>query len=361
MNTVNTMNWLNSMSGNFATYMKNYTTNPFYGVTVNGTLFVLHPESNMLGMGSVMPNSSCGGIQIMCFDVENGIINTLQNKWYKAPVSKYPAYIEEMNCVLFNSFQEREERIKSFGGSVSKMMKAYASGMAAIINASYTAITALNVDEHYYTMSNGQIVRLPSASDDQRDEYLKKYNIDPATLDVSHVFIVNNVIRNLRVNEGDTDEVTVSSDIKIINKNQVVKGEPLIQDTSGLVVFNNKENADLFIEKFGTITKYLVSKAVAATKDQYELDLEDMNDQASKDKQALVNTFMLMGGTALVSTGLESCIKAAQESDNNPTIVKKTLMVCGIVGGTVVVGIGMYKMIKNLKKFNIKNKIDKNE
>lgn len=356
---MNTMNWLNSMSGNFATYMKNYTTNPYYGVTVNGTLFVLHPESNMVGLGATMPGATCGGIQITCFDIENNVINTLQNKWYKAPVEKYPAYIEELNCVLFNSFEEREERIKSFGGSVSKMMKAFASGMAALINASYTAVTALNADEHYYTMSNGQIVRLPSASDDLRDEYLKKYNLDPATLDVSHVFIINNVIRNLRVNEGDTDEVTVSSDIKIINKNLVVKGEPLIQDNSGLVVFSGKESADTFVEKYGTITKYLVTKAVAATKDQYELDLEDVNDQASKDKQALVNTFMLMGGTALISTGLESCIKAAQESDDDSTAIKKTLMICGIVGGTVVVGVGMYKMLKNLKKFKLKDKVNK--
>ena len=34
-------------------------------------------------------------------------------------------------------------------------------------------------------------------------------------------------------------------------------------------------------------------------------------------------------------------------------------MICGIVGGTVVVGVGMYKMLKNLKKFKLKDKVNK--
>lgn len=348
-NNVNTMNWLNTMSGNYATYMKNYVgSTPFYGINVNGALFTLYPEYNAVAGGAI------GGIQVNCYDIENMSINSLQQKWYKAPVPGYPAYIEETNCVLFANEAERDARIKAYGNSAIKLVKAHASGMAAIINASYTAVTVLNADEQFYCLNNGSITRLPPASDDQKDETIKKYNLDPQILDVNYVFVLNTVIRNTRASEGDHNEVTVSSDIKIINKRNAIKGEPLIQDNSGLVIFNGRDSADEFISKYGTLTKYLVSKAITATKDQYEADLADINEQASEDKNAMMNVFLALGGTSISSILAENLIKSFNESDDDGTAVKKALKCFAIGLGAIATGIGLFKVAKQLKVFDKK-------
>ena len=351
---MNTINWLNAMSGNFSIYMKNFVANqPFYGITINGQMFILYPECNAV---TPMMGNSVGGIQVSCYDVENISINTLQQKWYKAPIQNYPAYIEEANCVLFASAEEREARIKAYGGSSIKLVKAYASGMAAIINASYTAITVLNDDTQFYCLNNGCKTRLPSANEDQKDEIIKKYALDPSTLDVNYILVLNSVIRNTRVAEGEHNEVTVSSDIKIIPKKNAVKGEPLIHDTTGMVVFDSSESVDTFINTYGTITKYLVTKALAVTKDLHDKDLKDVNDQASQDKNAMLNVFTMLGGTSLLSITAESIIKTAQESNDNTTVIKKTLLACGVVAGAIVTSVGMYKIAKKLKIFGERKK-----
>lgn len=354
--SVNTMNWLNTMSGNFATHMKNFVaSSPLYGILVNGALFTLYPECN-----SVAAGGSLGGIQVTCYDVENVSINSLQQKWYKAPVPGYPAYIEELNCVLFSSEEERAERIKAYGNSSTKLVKAHASGMAAIINATYTAVTVLNTDEQFYMLNNGSITRLPAANDDQKDETIKKYNLDPQVLDVSYVFVLNTVVRNTRASEGDHNEVTVTSDIKIVSKNTVSKGEPLIQDNSGFVIFNGRDSADAFISKYGTLTKYLVTKAITATKAQYEADLQDVNDQAAEDKNAMMNVYLALGGTSMISILSENLIKSFNESDNDGDAVKKALKVFGIGLGAIATGIGLFKLAKHLNAFDKKRK-DKNQ
>jgi len=352
MNGVNTINWLNAMSGNFATHMKNYVGGtPLYGILVNGALFTLYPECNAVAAGGTF-----GGIQVNCLDVENSSINSLQQKWYKAPVPGYPVYIEEQNCVLFSTPEEREERIKAYGNSATKLVKAHASGMAAIINASFTAVTVLNTDEQFYCLNNGSITRLPAANDDQKDETIKKYNLDPHVLDVNYVFVLNTVIRNTRASENESNEVTITSDIKIVAKNTVAKGEPLIQDNSGLVIFNGRDSADAFVNKYGTLTKYLVTKAIIATKAQYDADLADVNEQAAEDKNAMMNTYLALGGTALVSVLSENLIKSFNESDNDGDAVKKALKVFAIGVGAIATGVGLFKVARQLKVFDKKRK-----
>ena len=352
MNQVNTMNWLNALSGNFSIYMKNFVANaPFFGIAINGQMFVLYPECNAV---ATMSGANVGGIQVACYDIENVSINTLQQNWYKAPIAGYPAYIEEANCVLFASAEERDARIKAYGGSAVKTVKAYASGMACVINASYTAVTVLNNDEQFYCLNNGSKTRLPSANDDQKDDIIKKYQLSPAVLDVNYVLVINSVIRNTRISEGDSNEVTVSSDIKIIPKNRVIKGEPLIQDTTGMVIFNSSESVDEFINKYGSMTKYLVTKALKATKDQYERDLKDVNEQASQDKNAMMNVYMMLGGTSILSVATEEIIRSAQTSSDDTTVVKKTLLACGLVAGVIATGVGLYSIAKKLKIFGSK-------
>lgn len=355
---MNTMSWLNSLAGNFASYMKNYTPNTYYGILVNGCQFITYPESNMMGMSAGV-NGSIGGIQVSVHDVEMLDIKTLQQKWYKAPIKGYPAYIEELNCVLFASEEEREDRIKAYGGSASKLVKAYASGLASLINASFTAITVLNTDKQFYVLNNGSITRLPAANDEQRLETLKKYALEEDLLNVKDVFIINTVIRNTRASEGESNEVTVSSDIKIIPKNEVIFGEPIISDCSGIVVFEGRDSAEEFVNKYGTLTKYLVSKALSATHEQYETDLADVNDQASKDKNAMMTTFMVMGGTTLVSSLSDNLIKSVNDAEDDKTAITKALKVMGIGLGAVLVGVGLYKTAKYLKLFGDKKKEDK--
>lgn len=354
MNNVNTMNWLNTMSGNFATHMKNYGGAPLYGILINGSLFTLFPESN------VVAGNTLGGIQVNCFDVEGVSINSLQQKWYKSPVPGYPAYIEELNCALFSSPEEREDRIKAYGNSAVKLVKAHASGMAAIINASYTAVTVLNTDEQFYCLNSGSITRLPAANDDQKDETIKKYNLDPSILDVNYILVINTVIRNMRALENEQNEVTVSSDIKIIPKNKVIKGEPLIQDNTGLVIFNSKESSEEFINKYGTITKYLVTKAIGATKAKYEADLQDVNEQAAEDKNAMMYVYGSIGGTALISALSENLIKSFNDSNNDEEAIKKALKCFGIGIGAVATVIGLFKVAKSLNVLDKKRK-DKNK
>jgi hypothetical protein len=195
---------------------------------------------------------------------------------------------------------------------------------------------------------------LPPASDDQKDETIKKYNLDPQILEVNYVFVLNTVIRNTRASEGDHNEVTVSSDIKIINKRNAIKGEPLIQDNSGFVIFNGRDSADEFISKYGTLTKYLVSKAITATKDQYEADLADINEQASEDKNAMMNVFLALGGTSISSILAENLIKSFNESDDDGTAVKKALKCFAIGLGAIATGIGLFKVAKQLKVFDKK-------
>lgn len=353
---LNTMNWLNSLAGNFASYMKNFTCETYYGILVNGTKFSLCPESNMVGMGTGTNGCNISGIQVSVHDVEMMDIKTLQHQWYKAPIKGYPCYIPEMNCVLFSTEEERENRIKAYSNSASKLVKAYASGMVALINASFTAITVLNTDNQFYMLNNGSITRLPAANDEQRFETLRKYGLEESLLEVKDVFIINTVVRNTRISEGESNDVTVNSDIKIVDKHDVIKGEPIISDNSGMVVFEGRDSAEEFISKYGTITKFLVMKALNATHDQYENDLADVNDQASKDKNAMMTTFMVMGGTTLVSSLSENLIKTVNESEDDKTAITKALKVMGIGLGAILVGVGLYKTAKYLKMFEDKNK-----
>ena len=75
----------------------------------------------------------------------------------------------------------------------------------------------------------------------------------------------------------------------------------------------------------GRGAKYLVSKAITATKDQYEADLADINEQASEDKNAMMNVFLALGGTSISSILAENLIKSFNESDDDGTAVKKAL------------------------------------
>lgn len=331
---------LNYFAGNFASYIKNFSDKIFYGITSNGSMFTLLPEYHSMNTSSI---SSSAGIYVETKVISDQTrIDTLASKMYELPLPNYPLYIEEHNIVLFSSAEERAKTAEMYDNG-QKLVKSYAAGMVNLINASYKAITCLNVDKQFYTLSNSGIVKIPTADKKYVLEVLRKNHLAVEILDTCLVFILNTVIKNTKT-DGGQREAIVNTEIKIIEKRKVIKGEPIVTESEGIVIFDGRQNAEDFINAYGTVSNYMIKKAISVTKKMHQSEIEDLNEQVKKDKRGMVETFGLMGITSIVSILTENVIKSYNSGDDE--LIKKSLKILGIgaIGcGTVV---GIYKGIQ---------------
>ena len=341
---------LASYASNFGSFIKNFTPVVLYGVTSNGSMFNLMPTTYSAGAGVY--------VETHVIQDPSGRFDTLANKSYKAPIQNNPVYIEEHNLLLFYSAEERTKMIDMYGGSGAKLVQAYAAGMISLLNASFRAITCLNPDREFYMISSSGIVRVPSVSDDYRTEILRKYKLDSAILDVNDVFLINNVVK-CGGTEGRHGENIMSTSIKQINRDEIIKDQPIIFENDGLVIFDGKKQAEAFISKYGTPANYMISQALEATHQIHDDELADMNEQAAKDKRGMFETFGLMGGTSVVSILTENVIKSYNEGDDSGEATKKAfkILAIGVVGLATVAG--MYKLYRHISDKNEKAKKDK--
>ena len=363
--------WPNNFSGlcgNFKHSLRNHTSREYYGVQIDGAEFTLSQEPDVQNMmaiyGANFSDSqiySCG--IIVQGEATEGIGNfiprNIGNKFYNSPMPNRPVYIPEVNVVLFYSIEERE-RARSIYGSLSDCVKSYGCGITNFFNASYVAFTPLNDDVDFCILLNGSIVKVPKATPDQIDYLIRKNGFDPSILDTNYVIMLTNCIRSNAVSENTVNETIKQYDVKIIPKSTLIKGEPLIHEASGLVIFDSKESAESFLSTYGTVSQYMEAIALKITHEQYEADLKDVNEQAAKDKISMFNTFMFMGGTSLAAVLSESLLKAVNESEDTNTMIKKVLKIIGVGTFTVLFGIGLYKTFKYFKIFNkkIKDKLE---
>lgn len=364
--------WPNNFSGlcgNFKHSLRNHTSREYYGALIDGTEFTLSQEPDVQTMMAMYGNNfsdtqlfNCG-IIVQGEAIEgigNFVPRNIGNKFYNPPMPNRPVYIPEVNVVLFYSIEERE-RARSIYGSLTDCVKSYGCGITNFFNASYIAFTPLNEDTDFCVLLNGSVVKVPKATPDQVDYLIKKNGFDPATLDTNYVIMLTNCIRSNAVSENTINETIKQYDVKVIPKAGLIKGEPLIQEASGLTIFDSKESADAFVAKYGTVAQYMASIALKVTHKQYEEDLKDVNEQAAKDKNSMFNTFLFMGGTSLAAVLSESLLKTVNETEDTNVMIKKVLKIVGVGTFTVLFGLGLYKTFKYFKIFNkkIKDKLEK--
>lgn len=354
----NAANMLVSYSGNYSGYIKNWTKNQYYGVNALGTLFTLNPEYVVTSGMYNIDHLICG-IEVTHYDVETnsytGVLapRPLGGKSYKAPCKGYPLYIPEMNVVLFENEAERATQLDLVEKDAVKLVKNYASGLSSVINGSHTSVLALNSDKQFYMLKTAGIEYLPSIDADEAKNVLKKFNLEPEILEAYYVFMISTTIKNNR-----HSNTTLDTDIKRIPKGNVIKGEPLIMDSTGIVIFEGRESAEDFQKKYRTVTDYISRKCLEVTAVQHEADLEDMNEQAKKDKKGMIDTFMIMGGTSIASILTENVIKVLNSPDSGKSKAKQAMMIFGIGIGAVMSIIGIYNMSSKLKKVMNEKKKD---
>lgn len=345
----NAANMLVSYSGNYSGYIKNWTKTPFYGVNALGSLFILNPEYAVTSGLYNIDHLICG-IEVTHYDVENNFSGMLMprplgGKSYKAPCKGYPLYIPEMNVVLFENESERATQLDLVDKDAIKLVRNYSSGLSSVINGSHTSVLALNNDKQFYMLKTAGIEYLPSIDPDEAKGTLKKFNLEPEILEAYYVFLISTTIKNNR-----NSNTTLDTDIKKIPKGNVIKGEPLIMDSTGIVIFEGRESAEDFQKKYRTVTDYISKKCLEVTAVQHAADLEDMNEQAKKDKKGMLDTFMIMGGTSIASILTENVIKVLNSPDSGKSKAKQAMMIFGIGIGAVMSIIGIYNMSSKLKK-----------
>jgi len=340
---------LSCFAGNYANFMKNFTQNAYYGITSGGTLFNLLPEPQ-----SMNGSSYNGGIYVDTKVVSDamGSVQTVASKMYQPPIQNYPLYIEEHNCVLFATEEERRETITLYDNG-GKLVKAYATGMLNIINASYKAVTCLNIDTDFYMVNSCGITRVPAAEDAYIEECLRKYRLSKDLLETTYVFVINTVVKNTRTGQR---EINASTDIKTVEKNNIINGQPLIFENDGLVIFDNKSSAEEFVSKYGNAGNYMISRALEATKEIHDDEIEDLNERATKDKRGMVEIFSLMGATSIASILTENVIKSYNETEDNKEATIKALKIFGIGAAGLLTILGGYKLYRHIADESKKSK-----
>lgn len=340
---------LGNFASNFGSFIKNYTSDILYGVTSNGNVFNLLPSTVMCGLGGIT-------VETYVIQDSSGRFDTLANKTYKVPQTHSPTYIEEHNLLLFSSAEERTKMIEIYGGNGAKLVKAYAVSMVSLLNASFKCITCLNSDREFYMITPSGIAQIPSISGEYREECLRKYKLDPAILEANDVFLINTVIKNTGENGSHNNENVVNTVIKQVNRSEIIKGQPLIFENDGLIVFDGKKQAEAFISKHGTVANYMISRALEATHQIHDDELADLNEQASKDKRGMFETFGLMGGTSVISILTENVIHSYNSGENSEEAVRKAFKILAIgIIGLVTVG-GIYKLYRYISDKNEKAK-----
>lgn len=332
--------------GGYTTSILNFTNKPVYGVDIMGNCFILFPENDIdINTGIVVNligNSSEDDYQIQFHQL-------IDSKWYEFPRPGFPTYIEECNSLLFATIEDRSNAFKQYGDA-TRIIKAYASGTLPIINASYISVTCLNSETDLYMISNSQVIKIPYDKDAL--DISRRYNVTQEILETNYVLALNTIVRSGN-NRRHTKDHQITSEIRCIRKDSLVKGEPIILNSNGLVIFDSKEKADDFLRKFEGVGSYLVYKALQVTKESHVKDMLDLNDRAKKDKKEIVQMFGIMGGTSIISLVTENVIKEAMSKDSNSEGVKKSLMLLGI---TSLAAFGIYAGYSIYKKFKDKEK-----
>ena len=327
---------LGSYATNFASFIKNFTSTALYGIASNGNTFTLLPATYY---GAVS-----NGIYVESHVIQDpsGRIDTLCNKSYRAPIQNSPVYIEEHNCLLFISAEDRDKCIALYG-SGAKIVKAYMSGTVSTLNASFKAITCLNTNRDFYTIGNNGIMKVPSLNEETCEEYLRKYHIEKACLEVEDVFLINIVLKG--VNAEGAIETSNSSYIKRVVRSEMKDGQPIIFEADGMFVFDGRKNAEAFVKKHGTAGNYMLNKALEATHQIHDDELADMNEQAAKDKRGMIETFGMMGATSVASILTENMVKSYNSEDENAVKNAFKLLLIGLTGLASV--FGLYKAYRH--------------
>lgn len=348
--------------GNYKAVLKNRTSREYYGATATGVEFTLTQDTEiqnmmaMFGEGFIDQQIINRGIYVQSEAVEgigNYIPRALDNRNVGVPTPNRTVYIPELNVVLFYSEAERE-KAKRVYGNLTNCVKSYGCGAFNFFNASFTAFTPINRDVDFYTLLDGAIVKVPHATPEQVEEMIKRRDFDPDRLNMNYAFIMSYCVRSNEVNECTKNDTTQYFDVKYVSKAGLIKGEPLIQESSGLIIFDSRESADSFMQKYGSVGQYLQALALKITHKQYEEDLKNVNEQAAKDKNAMFNTFLFMGGTSLAAVLSESLMKAVNETDDTRDLTKKVFKICCVGTFAVAFSIGLYKTFKYFKIFNKK-------
>lgn len=350
---------INQPFSNFSCYLKNYTPNTFFGVTSSGKLFNLAPENPSSAM-----MSGTGGVTgiyvvsaIKTADFTSGFWpEVLDAKWYKSPMQGESQYISELNVVLYSTEDERYKMIEKYG-DVGKLVKSYAASTLPLINASYIAITSLNKDKQYFSINDRSIVELPREEDSFISECEKRYGITEEMLQIYDIFIINNIYRASGKSKQVKDSI-VSSDIRRIQKNSIKKGEPLIFANNGLVIFDSRDSAEAFLDKYTSVSQYMISTALDATHQIHDDEIEELNARAGKDKRGIVETFGIMGGTSVMSILTENVVKSAMNGESNSETAKKAgkIFIIGAIGvGSVFAVYKLYRAWEEKKEKDKKN------
>ena len=186
-------------------------------------------------------------------------------------------------------------------------------------------------------------MKVPSLNEETCEEYLRKYHIDKAALEIEDVFLINIVIKG--VNADGILETSNSSYVKRIVRSEMKKGQPIIFEADGMFVFDGRKNAELFVKKHGTAGNYMLNKALEATHQIHDDELADMNEQAAKDKRGMIETFGLMGATSITSVLTENVVRSYNSDDENAVKNAFKLFLIGLTGiGSII---GLYKTYKH--------------
>lgn len=327
--------------------MKNFSSETCYGITNNGSLFTLLPEAcSYVGVPqSGLTNGIYVDAKVIVDPSPMTPIQTVSNKMYNPPLPNYPLYIEEHNCILFATADERQKAIDMYQDA-EKLVKCYATGMVNIINACYKAITCLNVDKSFYTLSSNGITEIPTPPKEYVKEMCRQYKITPEQLETNDVFVINTIVKS---NGGPLNkrETVVSTTVKCIEKAKMLKGQPVLFETDGMLVFDGRNQVESFINKYGTVGNYLIQRALEATKSIHESEIADINEQVSKDKRGMLETFSLMSVTSIASILTENVIKSYNDDDTGEA-TKKAFKILGLGAIAIGTGIGLYKLFRKL-------------
>lgn len=344
---------LNSPIANYASFLKNYTNDVFYGVTCSGKFFTLPPEnsvSNPIQDASIINNgggvsSQYSGIFVLtCGKHSNTLMypQGIDGRWCKSPIDNEPTYVEELNCVLFASEKERYDVYEKYGDA-SKLIKSFAANTVPLINSSYIAVTCLNRDKQFWMVHDRTIDPLPIETDLTTKDLKTRYGIYDEQLETHYIFIVNTIIRSSGKSRQTKDTKT-STEIKRVEKSSVKRGQPIIFANIGIVLFEDSDAGNEFLDKYGILSNYMIKTALDATHHIHDEEIEHLNDKAVKDKRGIVETYGIIGGSSAIGILMENVIKCGMDDDKDAGKKAGKTLVVGLAAIASVVGV--YKLYR---------------
>ena len=365
---------IESPNGSVGVFLKNMTNKVFYGVSVNGTVFAVCPETmpiapNFKQLFAGTPTGS--GLAISSFqfvspNLGDFGIKIIDTVIYQEPTEGKPVYIKEMNMLVFQTYQELAF-IKDKYGSFEKVVKAYAADELHLINGNYTVLTVLSDDNDFYTILDHMPIHLPKETPEAGIEIAKRHGIDPDAFKLNYVFLVTNVVRR-SVDDKRLEHSHELTTVKLVPRQLRNRGEPIILADFGFIIFEGKQKAEEFLNDHFSLSRYLVSRALIQSEEVHRIELEELNALASEDKKSMLEAFTMMGGTTLISIMGENAIKygtslsRSKDGDIEAERTRKeagsamltALVTCAITGV-------LYFMYKKVKDVTRKKKRDYRE